>query len=181
MLKIEGKDIYLEYTEIEDAEFLHSLRTDPALSKYLSPVGPGVLEQIEWLRRYKEREKNKIEHYFIIHLKNCEKIGTIRIYDFKKDSFCPGSLIVKQNAPIYTALEALLSVYDFSFSHLGFNQAHFDVVKDNTRVVQFHLNFGAKIVSQDDCSYFFILKREVFERAKIKFKRFYQPIKIVGS
>ena len=45
--------------------------------------------QVEWIQNYKEREANKLEYYFIIEDKlTKEKYGTVRLYDFREDSFC---------------------------------------------------------------------------------------------
>lgn len=176
MLQIEAKDIYLKYIQLEDAKFLHSLRTDPALSRYLSVVDPKIATQIKWLEKYKERERNKKEYYFIIHLKTGEKMGAIRMYDFIADSFCWGSWIIKQNAPIYTAIESILAVFEYGFDYLGFTRSHFDAMKDNSKVVDFYINFGAKISREENGKYYFVLGQEDFEKTKIKYKRFYQKI-----
>ena len=176
MLKIEGKNIYLRYVQLEDAQFLYSLRTDPALSRYLSAIDPGLVNQIEWIRKYKEREKRKQEHYFIIHLKTGKKMGAIRMYDFKGDSFCWGSWIVMPNAPIYTAIESILAIYEYGFDYLKFTKSHFDAIKDNSKAVAFYLNFGAKISHEENGKYYFNLEREDFEKTKIRYKRFYQQI-----
>ena len=178
MLKIEGKDIYLRYVEIEDAQFLYSLRTDEVLSKYLSPVDS---KQVEWIKKYKEREKSKQEHYFIIHLKTDEKMGAVRMYDFKGNSFSWGSWVVKSNAPIYTAIESILAIFEYGFDYLEFTQSHFEVMKDNVRALAFYLRFGSKILYEEEHKYYLTLKQEDFEKAKIKYRRFYQRIKVSDS
>lgn len=181
MLKIKGKDIYLRYVEIEDAQFLYSLRTDPVLSKYLNAVDLELVNQIEWIKKYKEREKSKQEYYFIIQLKTGEKMGAVRMYDFRGNSFSWGSWIIKSDSPIYTAIESSLAIYEYGFDYLGFAQSHFEVMKDNARVVAFHKNFGAKLFSEEKYKYHLILKQEDFENAKVKYKRFYQRIKVIDS
>ena len=179
MFKIEGKDIYLRYVEIDDAEFLYSLRTDPVLSKYISSVNSGVAEQVDWIKKYKEREKNNLEHYFIVCFKTGERVGTIRIYDFKGNSFCSGSWIVKPDAPICIAVEAIMAMYEYGFYYLGFTQSHLDVMKNNRSVANFMLSFGAKFTSENGNKNYYVLKKEDFEKSKVKYKRFYQKIKII--
>ena len=116
----------------------------------------GTVEsQKEWIKNYKQREKDKKEFYFLIESKDEEKLGLVRMYDFRNDSFCWGSWLIKEDAPKTTAIESALQIYEFGFYSLGFEKSHFDVRKGNDKVISFHQRFGAKIVDEDELDYFF--------------------------
>ena len=165
-------NINLRLVKKEDAQFILELRINNELNKFLSAVANDLNKQIKWIEDYKQRELKREEHYFIIESKNSEKHGTIRAYDFRKDSFCWGSWIVKKDSPIYVGIESVLLVYKFGFYDLGFNKSHFEVRKANERVVSFHKRFGAGIVGSDELNYYFEINKETFEEAEQKYKKY---------
>ena len=172
MLLNGNKNTNLRTVEIEDAEFIFHIRQANNRNKFLSPVAGTIKDQEEWIQLYKQRENEKKEFYFVIESKNGEKLGLGRMYDFKNNSFCPGSFIIKEDAPRSTALESIFVLYDFAFSSLGFEKAHLDVRKENRNVVAFHQRFGAKIVDENELNYFFNLEKSDYEIAKKKYKRY---------
>lgn len=167
---IRGKNINLRPVELEDAEFIVSLRQGKK-SKHLSKIR-DLEAQKEWIISYKIAESQGREFYFIIESKNKERLGTIRVYDFIGDSFCWGSWVVKDNAPVSTAIESALCIYQYAFGILGFNHSHFDVRKENTRVVDFHKRFGAKIIGENDLDYFFSISKGDFIRKRMQFAKY---------
>jgi len=173
---IKGKNIILRTVEIEDAEFVYTMRQNKNKTKYLSKIKGTVEDQKEWIRKYKKREKNKQEYYFVIESKEKEKLGLVRMYDFKIingfNSFCWGSWIIKDNAPKTTAIESALQIYEFGFFKLNFDMSHFDVRKENERVIAFHKRFGAKIIDEDKLNYYFYFLKEYYEKVRLKYKKF---------
>lgn len=167
-----GKNINLNTVEIEDASFIYEMRQNQKKTKYLSIITGTVNSQKEWIKNYKQREKEQKEFYFVIESKNKEKLGLVRMYDFKEDSFCWGSWIIKEAAPKSTAIESALQIYEFGFYQLGFKKSHFDVRKENEKVISFHQRFGAKIVCDDDLDYFFNFEKSDYEIIKEKYKRY---------
>ncbi len=167
------KHTKLRIVTVEDSEFILSLRLDNNLNKYLSPVDDDIKKQKEWLVSYKEREKNRAEFYFIITSLYDVPIGSVRLYDFKGDSFCWGSWMVHQDAPSYTAIESALSVYEFAFYQLGFQRSHFDVRKENLKVVKFHKRFGAKEISSDTDTFYFDILKDDYETTKRRYHKFF--------
>ena len=158
--------------ELNDADFIYEMRQDQPKTKYLSNISGTFEDQKNWINNYQHREKEKKEFYFIIESKEGNKLGLARMYDFKKQSFCWGSWLIKDNAPKSTAIESALQIYEFGFHELGFNQSHFDVRKGNDKVIAFHKRFGAKIVRENDLDYFFIYSKDDYEIIKIKYKRY---------
>ena len=169
---LKGKNINLRTVEIEDADFIYTMRQNRKKTKYLSKVTGTVDSQKEWIKNYKQREDEEKEFYFIIESKNKDKFGLVRIYDLKNDSFCWGSWLIKEGAPKTTAIESALQIYEFGFYKLGFEKSHFDVRKGNDKVIAFHQRFGAKIVSEDELDYFFNFQKSDYEITKEKYKRY---------
>lgn len=139
-----------------DAAFILSLRTDVEKSRYLHATSPDLDAQRAWLGRYAATDG---EAYFIIEYRD-QPIGTVRLYDAQRDSFCWGSWILVDSRPHQAAMESALMVYAYAIDHLGFRACHFDVRKGNARVIAFHQRFGAEIVGETPQDYLFRLSRK---------------------
>lgn len=172
MKMIQGKNINLRTVEIEDASFILELRMVKHKNKFLSSVENDLEKQKIWLKRYKIKEHRQQEYYFVIESKTQQKLGLVRAYDLKLDSFCWGSWLIKDKAPQTTAIESALLVYEFGFNQLGYKQSHFDVRKGNSRVIDFHLRFGAKIIDEDELNYYFDYDAEIYKKIKQKYRRY---------
>lgn len=166
---IEGKTIRLRDIEIEDAAFVVGLRTDESKSRFLNKTSADVDAQIAYIQSYKSAKK---DYYFIIEKKDGTRVGTVRIYDIRDDSFCWGSWLMVDGAPTTAAIESALLIYEFAFYILGFERSHFDVRHGNIRVADFHKRMGAKVVSQDDLDLFFNYEKSDYEAIKPKYARF---------
>jgi RimJ/RimL family protein N-acetyltransferase len=169
-----GKNIIMRTVNTDDAKFVYMLRSDQEKTKYLSHINATVESQREWIIKYKEREAKKEEYYFIIESKEKKPLGLVRMYDFRGDSFCWGSWIIKGDAPKTTAIESALQIYEFAFKKLNFKQSHFDVRKKNTKVIAFHKRFGATIVDKDEINYYFNFTHNDYKKIQQKYKRYLQ-------
>jgi RimJ/RimL family protein N-acetyltransferase len=157
-----SQSIALRFAEESDAEFILSLRLDEKYNKHLSVVENDIQKQIDWLRKYKIEEKNRVQFYFIIERVDGIRCGTVRIYDLKVDSFCWGSWILNENKSRTAALESAYQVYQFGFEDLGFKKSHFDVRKENITVNKFHQKMGAvKILEDQDNNFYEIHQNSV--------------------
>jgi hypothetical protein len=169
-----AKHIRFRMVEKDDAAFILSLRLDPEKSRFISPVRDDLEAQERWITEYKHREAKGEEFYFIIESHEGEKLGTIRLYDFRGDSFCWGSWILKHDAPPYAAIESVLSVYEIALKRLGFRQSHTDVRKGNTTVNSFLRQFGAETTSEDELNNYYRMTAETYERTRKNYRRFFQ-------
>lgn len=152
-MELKNKTIYFRLVEVEDAEFITSLRVDNTYNKYLTAVEGSVSQQAKWILDYKKREELKEEYYFIIHRNiDSQPIGTVRLYDFlgNKDSFCWGSWILNEKKTRYAALECATLIYDLAFIELRFKRCHMDIRKGNLKVIEFHKKFGVKIIGETE-------------------------------
>lgn len=196
-LPLVGNNIIMRLAEVSDAEFILEMRLDSKKNRYISKVENDLEKQILWLKEYKKREDKCKEFYFIIESKNAnltqkgeifntntdskkvmnfetrEKLGLVRIYDFKLDSFCWGSWIIKDSAPKLAAIESAMQVYIFAFEILGFKNSHFDVRNDNISVINFHKRlFNATITHTDSLNTYFTYSYADFLESKKKYARF---------
>jgi len=162
---LKGRTIEFRLVEETDAEFIYDLRVNETYNKHLSKMSGDVSGQREWIKSYKSRELEKNEFYFIIiRNDNKKRIGTVRLYDFIKDrgSFCWGSWILNQDKTASSAIESALLVYKVAFQELGFERCHFDVRKDNLKVIKFHQKLGAEIVGSSEIDYYFNYEKQTY-------------------
>lgn len=164
-----GKSIFFREVVIADAEFIIGLRTDLEKSKHLSVTSNNIDEQRDFISYYL---KSQVDYYFIISDWNKQLLGTIRIYDIQGDSFSWGSWILSRGAPTNAAIESALLIYDFAFFSLHYHKSHFDVRKENQRVVHFHKRFGALIVNEDDINFYFQYDLDTYNSLRHKYSRF---------
>lgn len=171
---VNGRTLRMRDVSIADAAFILKLRLDSVKSKYLSPVSESLDDQINWIEAYKERDD---QAYFIIEYEDL-KIGTVRIYDGKDDSFCWGSWILIDDAPVHAALESALIVYSYALNFLGFYTSHFDVRKDNLKVCRFHEKFGAHKIGEDEINFFYKINTDSIERSLKKFEKYLKKVEV---
>ncbi|WP_368160636.1 GNAT family N-acetyltransferase [Aeromonas sp. R5-3] len=174
-MEFKAKTISVRLIDVGDAEFILSLRTDGRLNRHLSQTSSSLEQQRDWIKNYKERESQGDEYYFIIYRNdNNEAVGTVRLYDFIRDkkSFCWGSWILNENKTKYAAMESAFLVYQIAFEKLGFERAHFDVRRENVKVIAFHQKMGAKVVSENDLDLFFEIEKNAISDARNKLSRF---------
>lgn len=156
-LRIEGKYTNIREVEISDAEFILSLRCDEKKSRFLHKTEYNIEAQQNYIKSKKGLSN---EWYFIIEDKNNIPIGTYRIYDLKEDSFCIGSWLMVDGATPEQALEGEYLVKMFAFEQTGFQKFHFDVRKDNKKVLRFHKMFGAKQTGETELDFLFECTKE---------------------
>lgn len=165
---VRGKTLVFRNAIVDDAEFILSLRTDSDKSKYLSKTSNDIEQQRSWLRNYSMRD----EHAYFIIENDDEKIGTVRLYDAKGESFCWGSWVIKNGSPSHAAIESALMVYAFAVDCLGFKNSHFDVRKKNKSVIKFHERFGAKRIGETDENYLFSATIAEISDARKRYSKF---------
>lgn len=164
-----SKTILLREVEEGDAEFIYSLRTNRKLAKYLSPVSDCLNDQVEFIRKY---QLNKKDFYFIICSRDWRPLGTVRLYNMTETTFTWGSWVVSQEAPLSSAVETALLIYDYGFYVLRKKKACFDVRKSNEKVIRFHERFGATRVLEDNDNIYFELEKEKYSELRQRYKKF---------
>lgn len=135
---IEGKYVNLRSVEEKDAEFTLSLRQDPNLTKYLPKLSISIEEQIDWIKRQREKEG---DYYFVIEDKKGENKGVIGVYDIKENCAETGRIAVIGNA--IESIEAQLLSFDFAFDYLKLDYTVNYVIAENSHALRFSQLFGS--------------------------------------
>ena len=170
-MKIVKYGIKLRSVEVEDAEFILSLRLNEKLGRYISPTENSIEQQENWIKKYKEREEKGLEYYFITVDDFGIKYGLNRIYDFDSNSFESGSWFFSSDAPKgYSVLSDLVG-RDYGFEDLGFEYCRFNVKKKNITVVNYNLAFNADIISEDEFTYFFKIDYATYKKHRDRLVR----------
>ena len=152
--------------EESDAEFILSLRTDTYHTRFIHSTENNLEKQIEWIKRYKEREKEGREYYFV-YSKEGEQMGLSRVYNIFEYYGTSGSWLCKPNNDPQSSLATYLLMHDIMFQDIELNLSIFDVRKENKKVWRLHESFGAMRIGESDIDYYFSLfKDNYFEKKK---------------
>lgn len=169
---LKTKNLCLKLIDVDDADFIIELRTNSKLNQFLSKIEPDLLTQEKWIKDYKVRSSEGSEYYFVIMDRANDKVGLVRVYDIDDRVFSWGSWILKAGYLKSYPLESALLIYEFGFNCLNLQMSVFEVLKENEKVLSFHLKTKAKIVRSDDKKVYFEFKEESFQNLKFKYKKF---------
>lgn len=169
---IERGPIRLRLVTREDAGFVYSLRSDSNLNRYLSPVDGSIDTQRDWIDRYKLREAEAQEYYFVIE-RAVDRIpcGLVRLYGMTPPRFTWGSWILAPNKPHLGALASALLSFEIGFERLGNAVADIDVRRDNEHAIAFYRRLGMNKVGQDPENLYFEYLGTTFSRDKAELWR----------
>ena len=159
-----------------DAEKILKLRTDNKIGRHLAKTNPDLINQINYIRDYKTREKNGQEYYFAFSIIGSDEvIGFYRLYniDYKTKSFTIGSWIFEPNIPENLAILGDILSKEFGFNEIGLNICYFDVRRNNKKVKKYHGLFSPIFINEDsEENNYYVLTRENFEINKIDIMKF---------
>lgn len=166
-VNIAAVHLQFDLVEPQDAEYIHGLRMDTSLNTHLSTVTGSIADQATWIAKYKSREAEGREYYFVIRRRDDHRrCGVVRLYEINGDHFTWGSWILDGAKPPKAALESAMLVYDVGFRHLGRAKAVFDVRNENIGVLAFHRRFGATKTGRDTQDTFFEYHATQFAAAR---------------
>ncbi len=169
LLPLNKYGCYFRLVEVEDAEFILSLRKNEKLSRFISPTSNKILDQINWIRDYKKREL-KGEEYYIICLSGNQKIklGLNRLYNFKGNEFEIGSWLFSPDKKSESAVLGDLFSRTMAFEFLNFDLCKFEVRKNNKSVLRYHRFFKPDLIGEDKMNYYFEIDFIRFKKQKDK-------------
>lgn len=165
--------LQFRFVNEDDAEFIYKLRSDKTLSKYIHDIEGGVENQREWIRKYKDRESNGEEYYFVF-LQDKKRVGVIRLYSFHGTTFTSGSWIMVPGTSGEAVMAVPIIAREIAFDELGMElEDNYDACHvDNKKVIKFNERFGCKIYKhfQDVKGEYvaMLLTKEDFETRKSK-------------
>lgn len=159
---VEGPNLVLRLIRPDDADYVHSLRTDPAYNRHLSQVTGSAEDQRNWIIRYKQREAELQELYYVIERKDGVRCGLVRLYDIAPESFTWGSWILDQNKPAKAALESVVLSFNVGFNLLNRQFGELDVRIGNTKAENIYRSLKMEEIARDSMNIYFRYFREQF-------------------
>lgn len=170
MNRLEGPRLRLRLVEPDDASYIHGLRMDPRYNQHLSPVTGTADDQRAWIERYKAREAEGREYYYLIERRdNGVTCGVVRLYDIAGDSFTWGSWILDHNKPAKAALESAVLSFSAGFEQLACLRGILDVRRENAHAQSFYRRFGMTETGSDEMNIYFEYQRDAFEAQRARF------------
>ena len=180
MSYIKKYGLCFRFVEVDDAFFILSLRTNPKLNKHLSPTKDNLELQKKWIKKYKEREADEKEFYFVCEDETKSGYGLTRIYNTDKNSFEIGSWVFAENSPEGMPIKADILCKEIGFERLNFDYCRFEVRKKNKRVNQYYRLFNPTLVREDNDNNYYVLTKESFYNKKEKLLHLIQYGKFNG-
>lgn len=162
-MKLIGDKIYLRLVEESNSEFILTLRQNKELNKFISPTNINIMQQQEWIKNYKEREKEGKEYYFIvINREKEEPCGTVRIYNIDElnKTATWGSFILDSNRPDRASKETIELSLKFAFKNLKLDKIFLDVRKENKKAIYIYEKNGFIKQSEDDLNYYYFIEKK---------------------
>lgn len=144
-----------------DVDYILSLRTNKNLTRFIHQTDDDRAAQIEWIRKYKRREEEGREYYFI-YLLDGQPVGLNRIYNIFEYYGTIGSWICNPGNETETSLKTYILMFDMMFSHIKLDITLFDVRKMNKHVWKLHKMLGAKSVGESEIDYYFTLDKDTY-------------------
>jgi len=160
---------YFRLVELEDAEFILSLRNDPALSKYLNKTSSKLEDQISWLKEYKKREQ-KGEDFYIITMSEDGKTryGLNRLYDITNEVYEFGSWLYSPVTSKDKAVLADLFCHSIAFEEFKIPLCKMSVRKKNTRVMRYAKSYEPTFLWEDELSEYFVYNYETWNKRRMR-------------
>jgi RimJ/RimL family protein N-acetyltransferase len=134
---IEGRYVALRSATVEDAEFTLAVRQNPEFNKYLPRITNTLEQQKAWIQ--KQRNKDD-DYFFVVWDKQCNRIGTISIYNIEGDHAEAGRLTMRGNA--FQSIEAQLLSFRFGFNDLNLKTIVSYIYVENAGALRFTQQFG---------------------------------------
>lgn len=160
--------LWARLVQESDAEFIIDLRGEEK-ARFMSSVGTDVEKQRDWLKAYKERERQGLDYYFL-YFKDEVPVGLNRIYNIKKDSFVGGSFVFKTGCGFETPIYATMMQLDIAFNVLDKSVSFGNIHKDNKKALKFNLLIGSDLIYEDENEYFLLLTKKLFNQYLAKFE-----------
>jgi hypothetical protein len=166
--KIERFGLSVRLVDVNDVDYILSLRTNSHLSRFIHQTDDDREKQIEWIRNYKEREREGREYYFI-YLLGGKPVGVNRIYNIFEYYGTIGSWICNPGNETEVSLATYLLMFDLMFDYIKLDITLFDVRKENKHVWKLHKMLGAQSVGESDIDYYFTINKKTYYKNRENF------------
>ncbi|MGY4537068.1 RimJ/RimL family protein N-acetyltransferase [Mucilaginibacter sp. UYNi724] len=149
--------------EENDAAFILGMRTDPKLSRHVSPVENDLDAQKSWICNYKQREARAEEYYFLYTDMQNQPLGVFRLYNIDGATVTSGSWLAERDNNALDSIKADLFLTSIIFEELNFECCMIDVRKENKKLVRYHKMFFTQ-TGEDEQNIYLEMRREGYMR-----------------
>ena len=170
--KLEKYGISVRLCRESDAAFILSIRTDAHHTRFIHQTENNLNKQIEWIKKYKERESEGREYYFI-YTKDDIPFGMSRVYNIFEYYGTSGSWLCQPNNDPKDSLATYLLMHDVMFGDMGLDLLVFDVRKDNKKVWRMHESFGALRIGESDIDFYFSMFKNTYFQKRERYIEFF--------
>lgn len=181
MNKLLPQDFYLEQYGLSvrlvtenDTDFIMSLRTDEQKSRYIHKTENDVQKHLEWFKKYKIRESEGRDYYFIYFDKDNKPVGLNRIYNIYDYYGTPGSWLCPNSNKPETTIATYFIGKNIAFEILGLDLLVFDVRKQNKSVWKLHQSLGAQKIGESDIDYYYSMSKDDYMKLRDKYSKLFK-------
>lgn len=167
--RVSGPNLSLRLITSRDAEYIHEIRSNPQLNRFLSQVVGEVEDQRQWIEAYKHREAAGLEFYYVIERRDGVRCGAVRLYEIEEDTFRWGSWILDAGKPRKAALESAVLSFGVAFEVLSLQLARVDVAIQNEHAAKFYRRFGMTEMHRTNSQIYFEYESRQFHLEKERF------------
>jgi hypothetical protein len=157
--------LHVRLVNENDAKFILKLRTDPTLNKYIHKTDEDVASQVAWIRKYKLRERDGIEFYFIFSYNGVE-YGVDRLYKIHDKDFVSGSWLFLPLSPIGVSSLAGIITKEIAYDILNLENDFADIRKQNKSVIRYMMMFKPSIIREDAENIYLHFEKSKFNECK---------------
>jgi hypothetical protein len=164
---LERYGLFVRLVNEDDAEFIVSLRTDEKLGRFIHKTDDSVSKQKEWTVKYKEREKEGLDFYFMFEdPKTKTPYGVCRLYDIQDDCFTIGSWVFSKNSPKGSAILGDIITREVGHELYPESLCLWDTKKMNTNVIRYGRSYHPQVVRETEDTFYFSCTRSDNEKYK---------------
>ena len=150
----------------DNASFILSLRSNINRTKYMLTLKNNINTQQKWIQKYKWREREGLDYYFIYYDLEDNPIGLNRLskIDFKMNTAKDCSWIAVEGLK-YEGIKMIIIKNELAFNLLGIDLLWGEVHKNNWRVIRILKLLGYRLKDIGTRYYDFTLNKSDFIEA----------------
>ena len=150
--KLHRYGLDVRFVDLQDAEFILRLRTDPMKRRYIGKTDDTLDAQIHWIRNYKLRQGQGTDYYFMYSFHD-RPAGVNRIYEIKDDHFIHGSWVFGNDVPPFCSLAAAIIAREIAFDSLGLEveEDTSGIHENNINVLEVSRMLGVEFTGERKC------------------------------
>ena len=163
--ELEKYGLKVKLVNYDNAEFILSLRSDRNRTRYMLTLKNNIEYQKKWIQKYKRREREGLDYYFIYYNLENKPIGLSRVSNISliKKTAKDCSWIVEEGLK-YEAIKMIIMRNELVFNLLEINTLWGEVHKKNRRAIRILKLLGSKLKDVGTKYYdFSIIKKDFFE------------------